>query len=66
MMENEREEVDISVATRAVLEALDISEDENYVSCSEDMTYLIQINCHEEDERIDPRDFMPVSLTEFR
>ena len=49
MIENEREEVDIQVAAHAVLDTLDISEDKNYVSCSEDMTDLIQINYHEEE-----------------
>ena len=63
--ENEREEVDIQEAARVVLDALDISDDENYVSCSEDMTGNDSVNRHEGDERVDPRDFVPVKSNEF-
>ena len=65
MIEDEKEEVDIQVAAHVVLDKLDISEDENYVSCSEDMTGSSSVNRHEDNERIDPRDFMPVPSTEF-
>ena len=63
--ENEREEVDIQEAARVVLEALDISDDENYVSCSEDVTVNESVNPHGSDERVDPREFMPVTSNEF-
>ena len=63
--ENEREEVDIQEAAHIVLDALDISDNENYISCSEDMTGNNSVNRHEDNERIDPRDFMPVPSNEF-
>ena len=63
--ENEREEVDIQEAAHVVLDALVISDDENYVSCSEDMTGNNNFNRHEGNERIDPRYFMPVTSNEF-
>ena len=48
-----------------MLEALDISDNENYVSCSEDITVNESVNPHGSNERVDPREFMPVTSNKF-
>ena len=65
MIGDEGEEVDINEAARVVLNTLDMSEDENYVSCNEDTTGSSSANCYVDDERINPRDFIPILSTEF-
>ena len=66
MMEIKREEVNLSIAARAMFDTLDGSEDENYISCSKETMDLIQVNCQEESDRINPTDFIPVPSAEFR
>ena len=49
MIGDEGEEVDINEAARVVLDTLDMSEDENYVSCNEDTTVNISTNRYGDD-----------------
>ena len=65
MIGDEGEEVDINEAARVVLDTLDMSEDENYVSCNEDTTVNSSTNHYGDNERINPREFIPILSTEF-
>ena len=47
------------------MDTLDISDDENYLSCNDEMAKLGLNNSQENDGRIDPREFMPVPSMEF-
>ena len=47
------------------MDTLDISDDENYLSCNEKMAELGLNNSQENDGRIGPREFMPVPSMEF-
>ena len=64
MIGDEGEEVDINEAACVVLDTLDLSEDENYVSCNED-TVNSSTNRYGDNERINPREFIPILSTEF-
>ena len=47
------------------MDTLDLSEDESYVSCNEDITVNSSTYRYGDDERINPREFIPILSTEF-
>ena len=61
----EQIDVDITTATGVIMDTLDISDNENYLSCNKEMAEVDLNNSQENDGRIDPREFMPVPSMEF-
>ena len=57
----ERIEVDVTTAAQIVMDTLDMSEDENELSCTKDVAEISR----DGDGRVDPREFMPVPSVEL-
>ena len=57
----EWKEVDVTTAAQIVMDTLDVSEDDNYLSCTKDVAEISQNG----DGRVNPKEFMPVLSIEF-